>query len=261
MDERKTAGELFEELVKMAAHLRGPDGCSWDRKQTLETIRPHFLEEAHEAAEAVSRGDFDEFREEIGDTLFLTVFLVRLAEEEGKFAIADSLRSILEKMKRRHPHVYGDAAAPEEGDLLASWEKVKQAEKGKKERDSILDGVPATLPALLRARRLQQKAANIGFDWPTAEDVLRKIKEEAGEVEEAVHHLSPEKIEDEIGDLLFSVVNLARFFDIDPEAALNGTNRKFRNRFRTIEDRIDTDHPPPLEILDRYWEEAKKAED
>jgi MazG family protein len=260
MEEREHAGALFAELLEMVAHLRGPDGCPWDRKQTYETIRPHFIEEAHEAAEALARGDFDEFREEIGDTLFLAAFLVRLAEEEGRFTIADSIRSILDKMRRRHPHVYGDAAGRNDREIRISWEEAKRSESGKKERESILDGIPASLSALLRARRVQQKASNIGFDWPDAAPVIEKIEEEIREIREAKTHGAPGAIEEEIGDLLFSVVNLARLVDVDPEVALNRTTRKFRDRFRFIERKIDTSQPPPLETLDRLWEEAKEDE-
>lgn len=257
MAEGKSAGELFDELVEMAAHLRGPEGCPWDRRQNFETIRPHFLEEAHEAAEALARGDFDDFREELGDTLFLTVFLVRLAEEKGAFTAADPLRSILEKMRRRHPHVYGGARGRSEKEVLLSWEEAKRAEKGKRERKSLLDGVPASMPALLRARRVQQKAANIGFDWKETAPILEKIDEEAGEIREALAGSEPEKVEEEIGDLLFTVVNLARHLEVDPEAALIRTIGKFKDRFRRIEERIDREDPPPLDILDKYWDEAK----
>jgi MazG family protein len=256
----RAAGELFASLVEMVAHLRGPEGCPWDRKQTYETILPHFIEEAHEAAEALARRDFDEFREEVGDTLFLAAFLVRLAEEEGRFEIADSIRSILDKMRRRHPHVYGEARGRGDREIRASWEEAKRNESGKKERESILDGIPASLPALLRARRVQQKASNIGFDWPGASPVLRKIEEETRELGEALSSGEPAALEEEVGDLLFSVVNLARLAGVDPEAALNRTTRKFRDRFRTIEARIDASNPPSLAVLDRMWDEAKEAE-
>ncbi|MFH1679511.1 MAG: nucleoside triphosphate pyrophosphohydrolase [Candidatus Eisenbacteria bacterium] len=261
MSDRMDPGRLFSELVEMVARLRAPDGCPWDRKQTYETIRPHFLEEAHEAAEALACGDFDEFREEIGDTLFLAAFLVRIAEEEGRFAIADSLASILDKMRRRHPHVYGDARGMEEREIRVSWEEAKRREKGKSERESILDGIPASLPALLRARRVQQKASNIGFDWPEAAPVLDKIEEELGELREAETRGEPEALIEEIGDLLFSVVNLARLLDVDPEVALNRSTAKFRDRFLAIEEKIDPSDPPPLEVLDRLWEDAKKDEE
>ncbi|MFH1277553.1 MAG: nucleoside triphosphate pyrophosphohydrolase [Candidatus Eisenbacteria bacterium] len=254
------AGELFAELVELVARLRGPGGCPWDQKQTYETIRPHFLEEAHEAAEALALEDWDEFREEIGDTLFLAAFLVRLAEEEGRFSIADSIRAILDKMIRRHPHVFAEATPENEAEIRLTWEEVKRREKGKKERESILDGIPTSLPALLRARRVQQKAANIGFDWPDEAPVLDKIDEELRELREALEGGGRNSVEEEIGDLLFSVVNLARCLDVDPEVALNRTTRKFRDRFRRIEDRIDLTDPPPLEELDRLWDEAKSEE-
>ncbi len=254
------AGKLFGELVEMAAHLRGPHGCPWDRKQTFRTILPHFLEEAHEVAEEVSLGDYDGFREEIGDTLFLAVLLVRFAEEEGKFDIADSIRSILDKMIRRHPHVYGNAEFKNESELKSAWERSKRLEKGKEERTSLLDGIPASLPALLRARRVQQKAASIGFDWKEAAPVIAKIEEELAEVTDALPSGDPERIEEEVGDLLFTVVNLARLLDVDPERALNGTVRKFQSRFRKIEERIDPADPPPLDVLDRYWNEAKLSD-
>lgn len=264
MDERERAekaGELFTELIELVARLRGPEGCPWDRKQTYETIRPHFLEEAHEAAEALARRDWDEFREEIGDTLFLAAFLVRLAEEEGRFGIADSIRAILDKMVRRHPHVFGGANPESDAEIRLTWEEGKRREKGKMERRSILDGIPASLPALLRARRVQQKASNIGFDWTSEAPVLDKIDEEIRELRDAFEKGSADSVEEEIGDLLFSVVNLARRLDVDPELALNRTTRKFRDRFCKIEERIDPSDPPPLEELDRLWEEAKTDEE
>lgn len=261
MADNDKAGKLFAELVEMAAHLRGPEGCPWDRKQTFQSILPHFLEEAHEVAEEVSAENFSGFREEVGDSLFLTALLVRLAEEEGRFDINDSIQSILDKMIRRHPHVYGDAKYRNDAELKASWERSKRNEKGKENRESILDGIPASLPALLRARRIQQKAASIGFDWSTMEPILAKIDEELGELRDTLPAENSSLAEEEIGDLLFSVVNLARFLDIDPERALNGTIRKFRRRFREIEARIDTSDPPPLDVLDRFWDEAKSAED
>lgn len=261
MADHEKAGTLFAELVEMAAYLRGPDGCPWDRKQTYESILPHFLEEAHEVAEEVSRGDFDGFREEVGDSLFLTAFLVRLAEEDGHFDINDSIRGILDKMVRRHPHVYGDASFSSDEELKAAWERTKRAEKGKESRESILDGIPASLPALLRARRVQQKAASIGFDWTEPNPIVGKIEEELGELRIAMRDEEDDRTAEEIGDLLFSVVNLARFLGVDPERALNGTVRKFRRRFRSIESRIDPSKPPPLEVLDRYWNEAKEGED
>ncbi len=261
MADYEKAGKLFAELVEMAAHLRGPNGCPWDRKQNYQTILPHFLEEAHEVAEEVSKGNTDGFREEVGDSLFLTTFLVRLAEEEGHFDINDSIQSILDKMIRRHPHVYGDATFKTEAELKSSWESTKRAEKGKENRKSLLDGIPTSLPALLRARRVQQKAASIGFDWTEMQPILDKIDEELGELRDTLPMEEAARTEDEIGDLLFSVVNLARFLDIDPERALNGTIRKFRRRFEKIESRIDPSDPPPLAQLDRYWEEAKSEEE
>lgn len=260
MSTKERAAELFGELVEMVAHLRGPDGCPWDQKQTYESMLPHFLEEAHEAVEEYGKGNFDGFQGEIGDTLFLTAFLARIAEEEERFSIADSIQSILDKMIRRHPHVYGDKKFKTEAELKASWEASKRAEKGNEHRESILDGIPASLPALLRARRITQKAASIGFDWPDVGPVIDKIREELNEFTDEVKAGDRPRMQEELGDLIFALANLGRHLDIDPEDALNGSIRRFYSRFRSIEERIDVANPPTLEVMDGYWNEAKEAE-
>ncbi|MEM8930443.1 MAG: nucleoside triphosphate pyrophosphohydrolase [Acidobacteriota bacterium] len=251
-------------LLELIARLRAPDGCPWDRKQTLSSVRAYLIEEAHEVAAAIDAEDFDALREELGDLLFQVSFVGRLAEEAGVFQLADAADEVRQKMIERHPHVFG---APEErlddaADVARAWERRKAA---KRASGSILDGVPPSLPALVGAYRLTQKAAGVGFDWPDPADVLDKIQEEVGEVvaELDAEHPDPEAIRDEIGDLLLAVANLARHVGVDPEAALQRANGKFRRRFGELEalyrDELErTIDTSSAQEMDDYWEEVKR---
>lgn len=218
----------MERLVAILARLRGPDGCEWDRAQTFATIAPYTIEEAYEVADAIARDAIDELRDELGDLLLQVVFHSRIAEEQGEFALADVASAIADKMERRHPHIFGDVA--EGGHHL--WEEVKAAERAGKGATSALDGVAVALPALTRAEKLQKRAARTGFDWPDASGSRAKVDEELAEVEAARDQA--ERTE-EIGDLLFAVVNWARHLGVDAEEALRAGNAKFERRFRAIE--------------------------
>ena len=218
----------IDRLVAIMARLRGPDGCEWDRAQSFATIAPYTIEEAYEVADACARDDMAELKDELGDLLLQVVFHSRMAEEAGHFALADVVAAISDKMERRHPHIFGDVA--EGGHHL--WEVIKAEERAAKSDASALAGVALGLPALLRAEKLQKRAARVGFDWPDAAGPRAKIDEELAEVETAE---TQEEREEEIGDLLFSVVNWARKRGVDPEAALRGANAKFERRFRAME--------------------------
>ena len=228
----------LEQLLELMARLRDPQhGCPWDRQQTCASLVPHTLEEAYEVADAVAREDWAELRLELGDVLFQVVFYARIAEEAGHFDFADVARGIVEKMTRRHPHVFGDERYSDAAQQKAAWERIKAAEKssGAVQPAGALDGVPLALPALSRALKLQKKAARVGFDWGAAAPVLAKIEEEIGEIRHEISiQAPPERLADELGDVLFAVANLARHLNIYPEAALRGTNAKFERRFRRV---------------------------
>jgi ATP diphosphatase len=265
------------DLLNLMARLRDPQhGCPWDIKQTYASIVPHTLEEAYEVADAIERGDLDHLQGELGDLLFQVVYYSQLAREEGRFEFAGVVDGITRKLIRRHPHVFphGDLYAPldiprlSEEQVKQRWEEIKAEERAEAadapEQLSLLDDVPATLPALSRAAKLQKRAAGVGFDWPAALPVLDKVREELDEVLEAMASGDQAAISDELGDLLFSVVNLARHLKIDPENALRGANRKFERRFRFIEQALRDTHRPiedcSLEDLDALWSEAKRQE-
>lgn len=260
----------FEHLVAIMDRLRDPGGCPWDREQTYETLRGYLLEEAFEVAEALDTAVPESLCEELGDLLFQIVFLSRLAKEQGRFDAADVIEGIASKMVRRHPHVFGDDTAKDSQDVLRKWEEIKRSEKasgGTGDRPppaSLLDGIPRALPALLKAQRLGSKAARVGFDWPDVPAVLEKIDEETAELRDAVDSGDRDRARDEIGDLLFSVAMLARRLEIDPEGALEGTNRKFRSRFAHVERELRARgvavEDAGMEALDRLWEDAKAAE-
>lgn len=260
----------FDHLVAIMDRLREPGGCPWDREQTYETLRGYLLEEAYEVAEAIDSGVREDLCEELGDLLFQVVFLSRLAKEEGRFEAGDVIEGIASKMIRRHPHVFGDETARDAGEVLRRWEEIKRGEKGESAGvsgaafSSILDGVPRALPALLKAQRLGSKAARVGFDWPDAPAVLRKIDEETAELREAVASSDRDRTREEIGDLLFSIVMLARRLDVDPEGALESANRKFRSRFARVEHALRAQgvmlEDAGIAVLDRLWDEAKVAE-
>lgn len=253
----------FDELVALMLKLRGPDGCPWDRKQTLASLKPFIIEESYEVVDAIDRDDRQALQEELGDFLLQAVFVAEITREEGSFGIEDAITSIYDKLVRRHPHVFGDVEARDAEQVLINWEKLKNEER-KAENKSVLAGVPQSLPALLKASRLTEKAARVGFDWRRAEDVFDKIEEEIGELREAVEGKDSSSIHDEVGDLLFTIANIARKLDINPEEALQSTNRKFRRRFESMERAVRAGgrnlDQLTLEQMDALWDEAKAAE-
>lgn len=249
----------LQKLVDLVARLRAPDGCPWDKEQTLENVRAYFLEEAHELAGAIDGGDWQELAEELGDMLFQVAFIARLAEEAGAFRLPQVIDGVHSKMVARHPHVFGNETLADAEAVRQAWERRKlQQEPG---RETLLGGVPSSLPALLGTYRLTQKAAGVGFDWPDAVSVLDKAEEEITEVREALAEGKAAQVREEIGDLLFTLANLARKLDVDPEAALAGTNRKFRTRFAAVEQGLaaqgKTAAEATLEEMDELWEAAK----
>lgn len=252
------------------ARLRDPeDGCPWDIEQTYETIAPYTIEEAYEVAEAIRRGDRDELRDELGDLLLQVVYHARMAEEEGHFDFEAVAGHVADKMIRRHPHVFGEDSVESAEAQTANWEQQKAAERARKAAESghapgVLDGIALGLPALTRALKLQRRAARVGFDWPDTAPVFAKIEEEVAELHEEIERGEGQAgIREEIGDLLFTVANLARKLDVDPEAALRDTNAKFERRFRSIEERLRAEGLEPgacgLEELEAHWQAVKKA--
>jgi nucleoside triphosphate diphosphatase len=256
----------LDRLRAVMARLRAPKtGCPWDVEQTFRTIAPYTIEEAYEVADAIERDAMDDLRGELGDLLFQSVFHARLAEEAGAFDLDDVIASITDKMIARHPHVFGDQSRDKSAEQQArDWEAEKARERDARDETGVLDGVAQALPALLRAQKLQKRAARVGFDWPVAAAVLDKVAEEAREVADARETLPATKLEEEIGDLLFSLVNLSRHLDIDAEAALRRANSKFVRRFRFIEQALAEAGKRPLDSdlaeMDALWESAKAAE-
>ncbi len=254
-------GNQFEELVNIVSRLRGPDGCPWDREQTNHTLLPYFVEEVYEAIESIDDGDWDLVKEELGDILLHIVFQASIAEDEKNFQIIDSLDNINKKLINRHPHVFGDAKAEAAFHAKQNWEAEKHKEKG---RESRLDGVPISLPSLIRAQRLQQKASYAGFDWEKIEQVWGKVNEEIIELKEAEISGNNQHIEEEMGDLLFAIVNLSRHLNISSEDALRKTNQKFIRRFKKVEEGIKAKGKKlieaSLEEMDSIWNEAKHNE-
>ncbi|MDB5505806.1 MAG: mazG [Devosia sp.] len=257
-------------LIEIMARLRDPlTGCPWDLEQDFASIRNYTIEEAYEVADAIDRGDFDDLREELGDLLLQPIYHAQLAAEAGHFDIGDVILAITTKLIRRHPHVFGDVAAANAERAKESWETVKAAERQAKslknqEKTSILDDVAITLPALARAERLAKRAARVGFDWPDRDSVVAKVTEELVEVIEAADADDTAATHEEIGDLLFSVANLARHLGVDPEAALRDANLKFTRRFNHVEARADADgvalEAAGLARLDGYWNEIRAAD-
>lgn len=252
----------MEGLIDLMAALRTPGtGCPWDLEQDFRSIAPYTVEEAYEVADAIERGDLADLKDELGDLLFQTVFHARMAEEAGVFAFADVARAITEKMRRRHPHVFGAAEVRTADEQTAAWEEQKAAEREAKGASSILDDVPLGLPGLTRAVKLQKRAARVGFDWTNPRDVLDKIAEETEELVAVIDKGDRDAIEDEYGDLLFVMANLSRHLDIDPEAALRRANEKFRRRFRHIEETLGGRlGEAGLEEMETLWVEAKTKE-
>ncbi|NVK40451.1 MAG: nucleoside triphosphate pyrophosphohydrolase [Oceanospirillaceae bacterium] len=260
----------IDDLVTLMARLRDPaDGCPWDLKQDFASIVPHTLEEAYEVADTIERQDWAHLRDELGDLLFQVIFYARLGEEQGRFDFDAIVDNLVGKLIRRHPHVFpagtlesraGDQTRSDT-EIRETWEAIKQQERDDKAKTGVLDDVPLALPALSRAAKLQKRAARVGFDWPQTLQVLDKIEEEIAELREAIARGAQDEITDELGDLMFAQVNLARHLGVDPEAALRGTNAKFTRRFSHIEDAMaasDRDwHDFSLDELDALWDEAK----
>jgi tetrapyrrole methylase family protein/MazG family protein len=256
-----STAEGFAELVRIMERLRGPGGCPWDREQTRESIKPYLIEEAYEVAEAIEDNNPDELRVELGDLLLQIVFHAEMAREEGLFTIEDVIRSITDKMIRRHPHVFGETQVSGSAEVLRNWARIKAQERKHDETPSAVSGVPRALPALLRAHRLGEKAGHVGFDWDRPRAVLEKVDEELCELRSAVESGDRAHVEAELGDVLFALTSLGRHLDIQAEDALQRANDRFVRRFRYIEERLtqqhQTVHDTPLEHMNRLWEEAK----
>ncbi len=252
-------GKKFEELVEIVDRLRAPDGCPWDREQTNQSLLPYFIEEAYELIESVDEENWDTVKEELGDLLLHVVFQASIGEDDGKFKLEDSLTNVNEKLVRRHPHVFGDAQADAAFHAKQNWEAQKHKEKRRKSR---LDGVPKNLPALVQAQRLQQKASYAGFDWDKIDRVWDKVHEEIEELKEAQSNDLKDHIAEEIGDVLFALVNLSRYLDIPAEDALRQTNQKFTSRFSKVEEGIKAQgkelEDATLKEMDAIWELAKE---
>jgi MazG family protein len=297
-----TTGERFERVVEIMARLRGPGGCPWDREQTFDSIKPFTLEETYEVLEAIDDRDWDELTGELGDLLLQVLFYSEMAKEEKRFSVDDVLDRLSKKLVGRHPHVFGDVKAETSGEVLRNWEALKAQEKQKRleagdgksaktasDPDSVLAGIPSGVSALLEATKLSARAAHVGFDWPTLRGIFDKMQEETKELEAYITSvpggldrakansgvagsrgeaaLSPEKlqeIEGEIGDLMFTLVNLARYLSVDPESALKKTNRKFRRRFQYVEGKLKQGgsqiESASLDEMESLWQEAKTAE-
>jgi tetrapyrrole methylase family protein/MazG family protein len=270
----KAAAEAYGRLYSIVARLRAPDGCPWDREQTPKSLRGSVVEEAYELVEAIDEGDAAHVAEEAGDLFLLATMIPYMHEEAGDFSVADALSGIADKLVRRHPHVFGDATAETPDAVLKQWDDIKVNVEGRRKKDSLLDEVSRALPPLERAYKLQKKAAKAGFDWTEAAAVWAKAREELGEAEEACEALAASgdrdatirrgALEEELGDLLFSAVNLARFLKVDPAIALHAANEKFSRRFRHVEKRMAESGADltaaNMAQMDAYWDEAKAAE-
>ena len=252
----------FQELLNIMEKLRGDKGCPWDKEQTRESLKPFILEEAYELIEAIESGDPENMKEELGDLLFQIVFQCQIAKERNEFDISDVIEMINKKMIKRHPHVFGEADYRTSAEVVIQWEEHKKLEG--KERESILEGVPEALPSLLRAHRLQNRAASVGFDWDKIGDALRKLDEELKEFKKALETKEKNEIGDELGDILFMLVNVSRFIGVNPEDALRKTIAKFISRFRYIEMKAADDgrklSDMTLKEMDELWEMAKQKE-
>ena len=271
-----TPSKDISRLIEIMAALRAPvTGCPWDIEQDFSTIAPYTIEEAYEVADAIARGDIDNLREELGDLLLQVVYHAQMADEQGEFAFGDVVEAVTRKMIRRHPHVFGDEEARNAGMAKGMWEKIKAEEKAERRAERIargldpedhgkgfLDSVPVALPALTRALKLQEKAARVGFDWSEAAPILDKIEEEVAELCEALANGDTASIKDEFGDMLFAVVNLGRHLKVDSEAALSGTNDKFRKRFHYVERALEASghslEAASLEEMEALWQQAKR---
>jgi tetrapyrrole methylase family protein/MazG family protein len=278
----EAAAAAYERLYRIVARLRAPGGCPWDREQTPKTLRGSIIEEAYELIEAIDEGDAPHVCEEAGDLSLNILMVLYMYEQEGAFQVADSLDAISDKLVRRHPHVFGDSKADTSEKVLKQWAQIKENVEGRRRKDSLLDEVSRAMPTLERAYKLQKKAAKVGFDWKDRADVWRKTREELDEAEEVVSALAEardsdagkgivrqddalqSRLEEELGDLLFSVVNLARSHGVDPGLALAGANEKFSRRFRHMERRMTETgrelSADNMEVMDGFWDEAKAKE-
>ena len=266
LSDPRTAGEKFNRLVEIMARLRAPDGCPWDREQNFDTIKRYTLEETYEVLDAIDARDWSGLAEELGDFMLQAVFYAQMAEEAGHFRIEDALDAINAKLVRRHPHVFGDGEARTADAVLKRWDEIKAIEKKEAgiKQELLLDGVPRSVPALVEAAGISSRAAKAGFDWENAEQVLAKLEEELDELAEARRTASHEEIEGEIGDILFVLVNLARFTKVDPEQALRKSNAKFRRRFahveRSLKERGKSLQESDIQEMESLWQEAKAKE-
>ncbi len=255
---KQKAAESFVKLLEIVEALRGPDGCPWDKEQTYESLLPYFLEEIYEVIESVEEKNWNNFKEELGDVMLHIVLQTQIAREDNKFSIIDSLENVNNKLIKRHPHVFGDLKAKASFDAKQNWESMKHKEK---KRESRLDGVPPSLPALTRAYRLQEKASYVGFDWENITEVWNKLNEEINELRNAIKLKDTNNIEEEIGDVLFTFVNLARHLDLHSEDMLRKANKKFISRFKKIEQTIRESgksiEDASLKEMDRLWEKDK----
>jgi MazG family protein len=290
-----TTGERFERAVSIMARLRGPGGCPWDREQNFDSIKPYTLEETYEVLEAIDNRDWEELQGELGDLLLQVLFYSQMAKEEGRFAIENVLDRLSDKLVRRHPHVFGDVTAETSADVLRNWEALKAEEKKKRleagggkaasaaNPESVLAGVSSALPALLEAHKLSSRAAHVGFDWPDIEGLFSKLEEETAELKQELNNLAAPvqpgrgvpgsgrqkvaerlhgRLEEELGDMFFVLVNIARYLSLDPESALKKTNRKFKRRFQWMEEQLRvsgrTPHEATMEELESLWQKAKE---
>jgi XTP/dITP diphosphohydrolase len=255
-DERLVA---FKRLLDIMDDLRAK--CPWDKKQTIESLRYLTIEETYELSDAIIEGDLQQIKGEIGDLMLHLVFYSKIASETNAFTISDVLNAICDKLVHRHPHIYGDVTATTEEDVKANWEKIKLKEKGSVENRSVLEGVPKSLPAMVKATRIQEKARGVGFDWENPNQVWDKVNEELSELKHEIDHKT-DKVEDELGDVLFSIINYSRFVGVNPEDALEKTNRKFIKRFKYLEEESRKDGKAmgemTLQEMDKYWNKAKK---
>lgn len=264
MESTTSAGDKFQKLVDIMARLRAPGGCPWDREQTFDTIKPYLLEETYEVMDAIDQRDWKELAGELGDLMLQAVFFSQMASEEKLFRIDDALDAINEKLIRRHPHVFGERTAETEGDVRKIWSEVKAEEKKSKGEapGSILAGIPRSVPALVEAQQVASRAAGAGFDWEDVEQVIAKLHEELEELQQARRNESQDQLEDELGDMLFVLVNIARFVKVDPEQALRRTNAKFRRRFAYVEAKLAERGTPlaesNIEEMESLWQEAKR---
>jgi tetrapyrrole methylase family protein/MazG family protein len=265
-----SAGEKFQLLVNLMSRLRAPGGCPWDREQTFDTIKPYLLEETYEVMDAIDKRDWAELSSELGDLLLQPVFLSEMASDQDLFRIEDALDAINQKLVRRHPHVFGDQTAQTGDDVRKIWSEVKAQERegakddAKQKPQAMLDAVPRALPALVEAQQITSRAATVGFDWSNAGQVLEKLREELAEFDAARDNGSRDQLEDELGDLIFVLVNLARFVKVDPEQALRRTNAKFRRRFGYVEQKLAERGATPaqsnIEEMEALWQQAKAGE-